>query len=44
MDEIILLVEGNPDDELLTLRALEKNNIGNDVGSTSLLPCAGRHK
>lgn len=27
----ILLVEDNPDDELLTLRALKKNNIGNDV-------------
>jgi two-component system response regulator len=27
----ILLVEDNPDDELLTLRALKKNNIMNDV-------------
>ena len=27
----ILLVEDNPDDELLTLRALQKNNIGNEV-------------
>lgn len=27
----ILLVEDNPDDELLTLRALKKNNLGNDV-------------
>jgi two-component system response regulator len=27
----ILLVEDNPDDEVLTLRALKKNNIGNDV-------------
>lgn len=27
----ILLVEDNPDDELLTLRALKKNNIQNDV-------------
>ena len=27
----ILLVEDNPDDELLTLRALKKNNILNDV-------------
>lgn len=27
----ILLVEDNPDDELLTLRALKKNNIANDV-------------
>jgi two-component system response regulator len=27
----ILLVEDNPDDEALTLRALKKNNIGNKV-------------
>lgn len=27
----ILLVEDNPDDEALTLRALKKNNIGNAV-------------
>lgn len=27
----ILLVEDNPDDELLTLRALKKNNIMNEV-------------
>ena len=27
----ILLVEDNPDDELLTIRALEKNNIANEV-------------
>ena len=27
----ILLVEDNPDDELLTLRALKKNNILNQV-------------
>jgi two-component system response regulator len=27
----ILLVEDNPDDELLTIRAIKKNNIGNDV-------------
>ena len=27
----ILLVEDNPDDELLTLRALQKNNIKNEV-------------
>ena len=27
----ILLVEDNPDDELLTLRALKKNNIGNEL-------------
>jgi two-component system response regulator len=30
-DKIILLVEDNPDDETLTLRALKKNNIMNDV-------------
>jgi CheY-like chemotaxis protein len=30
-DNIILLVEDNPDDEELTLRALRKNNIGNKV-------------
>src|SRR5437879_1252848 len=29
--KIILLVEDNPDDEELTLRALEKNNILNEV-------------
>lgn len=28
---MILLVEDNPDDEALTLRALKKNNIKNDV-------------
>ena len=27
----ILLVEDNPDDEALTLRALSRNNIGNEV-------------
>jgi two-component system response regulator len=32
MDEkMILLVEDNPDDEALTLRALKKNNIKNEV-------------
>ena len=31
MSKIILLVEDNPDDELLTRRALKKNNIGNKV-------------
>jgi two-component system, response regulator len=32
MDEnVILLVEDNPDDEALTLRALKKNNIANHV-------------
>ena len=30
-DKIILLVEDNPDDEALTLRALKMNNIYNDV-------------
>lgn len=30
-DEMILLVEDNPDDEALTLRALKKNHIGNEV-------------
>ena len=30
-DKIILLIEDNPDDEALTLRALEKNNIKNEV-------------
>jgi two-component system response regulator len=30
-NEIILLVEDNPDDEALTLRALKKNNIKNEV-------------
>lgn len=28
---MILLVEDNPDDEALTIRALKKNNIGNKV-------------
>jgi two-component system response regulator len=30
-NKIILLVEDNPDDEMLTLRALKKNNIMNEV-------------
>lgn len=30
-DKVILLVEDNPDDELLTLDALETNNISNEV-------------
>tara|TARA_R110002073_G_scaffold141666_1_gene292846 strand:- start:2800 stop:3237 length:438 start_codon:yes stop_codon:yes gene_type:complete len=30
-DKAILLVEDNPDDELLTLEALEANRIGNNV-------------
>lgn len=29
--KMILLVEDNPDDEVLTLRAFRKNNIGNNV-------------
>ena len=29
--KMILLVEDNPDDETLTLRALKKNNIGNEL-------------
>jgi two-component system response regulator len=29
--KIILLVEDNPDDELLTVRAFEKNNLMNEV-------------
>ena len=29
--KVILLVEDNPDDELLTLHALRKSHIGNDV-------------
>ena len=31
MEKVILLVEDNPDDEALTLRALEKNRISNEV-------------
>ncbi len=30
-NKVILLVEDNPDDEALTLRALKKNNIANEV-------------
>jgi CheY-like chemotaxis protein len=30
-DSMILLVEDNPDDEALTLRALRKANVGNEV-------------
>jgi len=47
---MILLVEDNPDDEELTLRALRKSNIANDVfvardGSDALdfLFCTGKH-
>ncbi|TDJ08501.1 MAG: response regulator [Deltaproteobacteria bacterium] len=31
IDKIILLVEDNPDDEELTMRALKKNNISNEI-------------
>src|SRR3954462_9728889 len=31
MSNVILLVEDNEDDEALTLRALKKNNIANEV-------------
>lgn len=30
-DKVILLIEDNPDDEALTLRALKNNNIRNEV-------------
>lgn len=30
-DKLILLVEDNPDDEALTIRALKKSNIRNDI-------------
>lgn len=46
----ILLVEDNPDDELLTLRALEKNNILNPVAvahdgaeALDMLFCTGNY-
>ena len=49
-DRKILLVEDNPDDAALTLRALKKNNIRNDVvhvrdGAEALeyILCAGAH-
>jgi len=29
--KIVLLVEDNPDDEILTLRALKKHNLANDI-------------
>ncbi len=48
--KVILLVEDNADDEALTLRALARNNIGNEVivardGEEALewLFCAGRY-
>jgi len=31
LNKIIMLLEDNPDDEVLTLRALRKNNIQNEV-------------
>jgi two-component system response regulator len=31
MEKFILLVEDNPDDEKLTIRALKKNNVANEV-------------
>jgi two-component system, response regulator len=50
VDRIILLVEDNPDDEMLTLRALKKNNITNEVvvvrdGAEALdfLFCTGKY-
>jgi len=50
MEKIIMLVEDNPDDEELTLRALRKGNIANEVfvardGTEALdfLFGAGRH-
>jgi two-component system response regulator len=49
--KMILLVEDNPDDEALTLRALKKNNIGNELvvvrdGAEALdfLFCTGAYK
>ncbi len=30
-DKVILLIEDNPDDELLTLRALRQNKLANDI-------------
>jgi two-component system response regulator len=31
LDKLILLVEDNPDDEILTLRALKKANVANRI-------------
>jgi len=49
--KVILLVEDNADDEVLTLRALTRNNIGNEVvvtrdGEEALewLHCTGRYE
>ncbi len=33
-NQTILLVEDNPDDELLTIRAFQKNKIGNEIAVT----------
>ena len=49
--KVILLVEDNEDDEALTLRALARNNVGNEVivardGEEALdwLFCTGKHE
>lgn len=49
-NKMILLVEDNPDDEALTLRALKKNNIGNQlhvahdgVEALDFIFCTGPH-
>jgi two-component system response regulator len=49
-DKVILLVEDNPDDEKLTVRALKKNNIVNEVAvardgveALDYLFCTGEH-
>lgn len=48
--KLIMLVEDNPDDEALTLRALKKNNISNEivvahdgVEALDFLFCTGTH-
>lgn len=50
-DRVILLVEDNPDDEALTIRALQRNNIMNEVvvardgvEAMDYLLAAGAHK
>ena len=50
MDRTILLVEDNPDDETLTVRALKKNHLGNEiivvrdgVEALDYLFCTGKH-
>jgi len=49
-DKVILLVEDNPDDEKLTVRALKKSNIANEVAiardgveALDYLFCTGAH-